>query len=212
MKVSITLANNTSISKEIAKALIPEFKKIMDKTASILKKEIPIILKKHIEKSPEYQSILSGQLKYEFGIPNPSEKLRGLILTWIDNTNVQFTPPSIDGRGMLKTSLSVSMVRIDLSDVLYTEYAAVYDRQRGYVLPWLQWLLLEGNKVIVKDHSVVMGPNQRSRTGQAIMRSKENKFWKVPAQYAGTQNDNWITRCIDSAGPDIETLLYRVLK
>jgi hypothetical protein len=41
------------------------------------------------------------------------------------------------------------------------------------------------------------------------MRKNKNRNWKVPAQYAGTLNDNWITRALDSAESDIQDILNR---
>ena len=33
------------------------------------------------------------------------------------------------------------------------------------------------------------------------------KSWKVPSEFSGTINDNWITRAIDQATPEIEKML-----
>jgi hypothetical protein len=60
----------------------------------------------------------------------------------------------------------------------------------------LEWLLLEGNKTIIKNQQVIVRPSKFSRTGMALMQ-ESNKSWKVPSQYAGTIRNNWITRAID---------------
>jgi hypothetical protein len=73
-------------------------------------------------------------------------------------------------------------------------------------LPWLQWLLLEGNATIVRNYTVSFGPNRFSRTGFALMRPSLQS-WKVPSEFAGTINDNWITRAIDGAESNIQKLL-----
>ena len=77
----------------------------------------------------------------------------------------------------------------------------------GYSLPWLKWLLLDGSAILVPNHSVVFGPNPKSRTGNAIMRLDKNRGWSVPSQYQGTESNNWITRALDNAAPEIEKLI-----
>ena len=84
------------------------------------------------------------------------------------------------------------------------------DSLRGYSLPWLQWLLLDGTKVLIDSHQVVIGPNLRSRTSMAIMRPGSG--WSVPNEFAGTQNNNWLTRAIDSSSDSINNLLKRAFK
>ena len=98
------------------------------------------------------------------------------------------------------------MIRSDFSDVLSSDSGFVIDALRGYQLPWLEWLLLEGNKAIISKQEVIIGPNKFSRTGLAIMRPS-NKSWRVPSEFAGTIKDNWITRAIDNSESQINELL-----
>ncbi|NCA31122.1 MAG: hypothetical protein EBS93_10465 [Chitinophagia bacterium] len=101
------------------------------------------------------------------------------------------------------------VVSIDYADVLSSDDALVIDNLRGYNLPWLEWLLLEGNKIIVRKQQVEFGPNIASRTGNAIMRPS-NKSWRVPSEFAGTITNNWITRAIDNSESQIYDLLDRI--
>lgn len=212
MKLKIELPSETAIAREMSKALISDVDIWMRKAVIFFKREIPPIIREHIESSPEYISILNGQLKYSFGIANPQEKLTGLLDIWMNSIDVQYTRPTINGRGQVKASITVSMMKVDFSDVLYSEYASVYDQERGYVLPWLEWLVLEGNRVIVKDSKIVFGPNPRSRTGGAVMQKDTKSKWKVPSTYSGTIGNNWITRAIDEASGDLETLFDRAIR
>jgi hypothetical protein len=150
---------------------------------------------------------MNGKLKYEFGIPDPATKLSGLLDIWSDNIQYQYMKPNITG-SKIKGFFSANTIRIDFADVLYTDYALVIDNLRGYNLPWLEWLLLEGNKTIISKHSVSLRPSQFSRTGNALM-IESNKSWSVPSEFSGTSQDNWITRALDDAESDIENLLTR---
>jgi hypothetical protein len=39
------------------------------------------------------------------------------------------------------------------------------------------------------------------------MKGSTGSVWRVPPEFAGNIKNNWITRAIDSAGPEIENLL-----
>lgn len=201
------LESDSEINKAILGALLPEVINYMNNGVSTIKRELPNIIKTAIENTPEYSSILSGKLKYEFGIPDSSIKLNNLIDIWIENIRYPYMKPTIMGN-KIKSTFEVNAIRVDFAEVLYSNDALVIDNIRGYNLPWLEWLLLEGNKTIISKQEVVIGPNNFSRTGNAIMRDS-NKSWKVPAEFSGTVTNNWITRAIDGVEGNIQSLLDR---
>jgi len=193
------------IRDNILKAMLPEVTSLMNKGMTKLKSNLPNIIKQAIINTPEYESLSGGKLKYEFGIANVDSKLASLINVWSTNIQYAYKAPSITA-GRIRSSFSASMIKADFSDVLYADFAAVVDTLRGYTLPWLEWLLLEGNKTIVRNYQVILGPNRASRTGYALMKPA-NRSWKVPSEFSGTLNNNWITRAIDSAESNIQKLL-----
>lgn len=206
MRFSLNLLENSKeIEQKILRAMLPEVVSLMNRGMAKLRTNLPIIIRNAIIATPEYDSLALGKLRYEFGIDNVDSKLASLVSVW--STNIQYTyqaPSIVSNR--IKSTFSANMIKADFSDVLYTDFAAVVDTVRGYTLPWLEWLLLEGNKTIVRNYEVVMGPNRASRTGFALMKPAR-KSWKVPSEFAGTRNDNWITRAIDAAESNIQKLL-----
>jgi hypothetical protein len=204
------LETNQIIQKEILQALLPQVDIYMTRIMGNLKEKLPPIVSKAITNRPEYMSLVSGRLRLELGIPDASTKVSQLIQIWISNIQYTYKKPQISG-GAIKSSFSASLIKNDFSDVTNTEAGSVQDNIRGYSLPWLEWLLLDGNRTIVPNQSVVIGPNNSSRTGMAIMRESPGG-WKVPAEFTGTINDNWITRAIEDAAPDINNLLNRIMK
>ena len=203
------LETQEEISKSILKALLPQITDYMDKGINIVKTELPEIIKLSILASPEYDSILAGSLKYEFGIIDSSSKLNGLINIWTNNLVINYDRPKISG-SQIKSKFSANMITSNYTDVLGTDYAVMTDESRGYSLPWLQWLLLDGNQTIIDSSSIVFGNNKFSRTGYAIM--VPGGGWKVPAAFAGTANDNWITRAITNASSQIISLLNKAFQ
>lgn len=209
MNISLSLIDNNSIIyKKILESLISEVKDYMVSKINTIKIQLPPIIRQSIISTPEYTSLINGKLKYEFGIPDSGSKLTGILDIWSNNININYKPPKISNN-QIKSMFSINMIKVNFSDVLYSDYAIVYDSLRGYSLPWLEWLLLEGNKTIVPNHEVVFGPHKQSRSGMAIMK-ESNKSWSVPSQFTGTINDNWITRAIDNSSNDIDNLLNKV--
>lgn len=208
MKFNIEIKESEkTIAKRIIKALIPEVDAFMKKSIEKVKKELPPILKNAIISSNTYNDIVSGKLRLELGIPDALTKLDGLIDIWTTNIDARYIKPVTIGADKIYSFISVGLVKSDYSDVLGTDYALVYDR-KGYSLPWLQWLLFEGTRPIVSTHKVVF--MRGGRTGGAIMRRPGS--WSVPIAHAGTATDNWITRAIDSAEPQIIDLLQGTFK
>lgn len=201
------IETDQQINKEILNALLPEVTNFMNNGVNLIKKELPTLLQNAIVNTPEYSSILNGKLKYEFGIPDSNIKLNNLVDLWIENIKYPYMKPTIIGN-KIKSSFEVNAVRVDFAEVLYSDDALVIDNIRGYNLPWLEWLLLEGNKTIISKQEVVIGPNKFSRTGNALMRDS-NKSWKVPSEFSGTVTNNWITRAIDGVEGNIQSLLDR---
>lgn len=208
MKLQIKiLENNKDIEQKILKALLSEINDSMKKYAKNISIQIKDTVILAIQNSNEYQSLLSGSLKSEFGIPDPENRLTQLLQIWKNNVSVTYVAPKITNN-IIKSSFKLEMIKADLSDVLGSDLAVVIDSNSGKSVNWLEWLSLAGDKTIIKDYTIVYGPNKRSRTGQAIMRQQIGGKWKVPSQFAGTIGNNWIIRAIDSVSDEIENIIY----
>ena len=139
MKFNIKILDSDSqLYKAILDALLPEVTDYMTNAVSIIKREIPEIIKGAIENSPEYASLSSGKLQYEFGIPDVNTKLVNLINLWINSIQYPYMRPVIVGN-RIKSSFEVNAIRVDFAEVLYSDDALVIDGIRGYNLPWLEW-------------------------------------------------------------------------
>jgi hypothetical protein len=211
MKYSLKLLeSNSSIRKMILEALQEDVSQTINRAIPLISKQIQDLVRSAIRSSNEYQSLLSGKLRFEFGIPDTSV-VDQVIDAWVNNINVDIKKISITNTG-LSGGFSVGMIASDFQDVLSLAGSQVTDTEKGYSLPWLQWLLLDGNKVLVKDYKVVLGPNPYSRTGYALMRENSSSGWRVPAEFAGTVSNNWVTRAIDSLSDDINNIFIQEIE
>lgn len=184
--------------KKIRDSILKNIQQTLSKAIGVaiprITDSVKAIVKSALIAEPEYSSLVGGTLKAEFGIPdsNAAEK----IVDALANTlNIQQEKLAITGAG-IKGGFSLTMMKSDDMDgIIYTDIASVVDSERGYSLPWLEWLLYENNSPIVKRYSVNYTSSVNSRSGMAIMVPSTDN-WRVPPLYAGSITNNWTTRAI----------------
>lgn len=173
----------------------------LQRSINPLTQAIKPIITKALQSQPEYQSLISGQLRKEFGIAN-TNNVDIAINNLINTLTINILPIKIINAG-LSGGISIQMIPSDtFGGALSDASAYVIDEERGYRLPWLEWLLLRGTDIIVRKYEVQFGANPNSRSGDAIMVSS-NKNWRVPPEFVGTQRNNWTTRAIESVEDDL---------
>ena len=81
--------------------------------------------------------------------------------------------------------------------------------EKGTSLDWLKWLLTMGDTPIIFGYDFLPTPGQgRSRGGTMVGGS----MWRIEPKFAGTINDNFITRSISGKEKILEQILTRLLK
>jgi len=204
------LDSDSEISKAIMQGLRDHFSQTFSRLPSQISDPIKNIVKQALRSEPEYTSLKSGKLRYEMGIQDTSN-VDKVIDSLVNTLSIQSNPITYSLRS-LSGGFSLTMMKSDdLGGVIGVSEAYVNDTERGYSLPWLEWLLLRGNDIIVYNYQVKMGANPRSRTGNAIMVSS-TKNWRVPTEFVGTQRNNWTTRAISAAESSILSVIEQAVK
>lgn len=210
LRASVNIVEtNAEIEGKILRALRIELNKYLEKIFNKIKSKISDAVINAIKSSPEYDSLINGDLKYEFGLPDSDSRV-GSILEFWKKINTSYKSVTVEGN-KLRGGFTINMIDSDYSDIIKSP-AAIFITEKGSELNWLEWLLLFGNKTIIKDYTIEFGYNPRSRTGQAIMRGVKSGKWSVPQEFSGTKNNNWITRAIDTAEPIIYQILNEAMK
>lgn len=197
--------SSDAISQKMLRALLPDLNKYFTKIYNQMRQTIPPILINHIKSQPEYDSLMNGKLMGEFGLPDSASRLSEILATIESGAIIQTKPLNIAGN-RIRGSVRLQMVQKDFSDLISLG-AASFTTEKGSNLEWLRWLLTEGDTTIIADYTFVLGPHPSSRTGMGIMREFGGSSWRVPPEFAGTINNNWITRAIDAASGDIQKAL-----
>lgn len=195
MNFSLKLLDKPSdVSKKITRSLTKEINKVIKKALPAIESDFRPLITDALKKQPEYGSLMSGTLKYDFGIAD-SGSVNKIVEFLASNATIT-TKNITAGSGGITGGFFIGFMKTDdMNGLIYTDIASVVDS--GNVLPWLQWLLYHGTSPIIKQYQVQYGPNIHSRTGNAIM-VKSDSSWSVPPSFAGKQNDNWTTRAAKS--------------
>jgi hypothetical protein len=210
MKFTCKLIDSDSyIRKNILELLAKDINNVFKKSIVSIEAKIKILIKDSLYQQPEYMSLVSnnGDLRVNFGIPDTSV-VDSAISEFAGSSTFDYKPVKISTVG-LTGGFSVKF--LPQSSIESSSMRTAVSTEKGQSLPWLSWLLYEGTSPIVRNYDIQIGPNPYSRTGGAIM-VPSNKNWRVPASYAGTVSNNWITRAIENLDNDIYSIIENTIK
>lgn len=194
--------SNAEIFRLVANSIADELNDALIRAALPLEKDIRKLVSDAIQAQPEWFALQGGKLTEEFGLTHHNAKINTILKIWMNSIVVLFDKFTLRG-SQLRGKFEISMIKADWSDVLSAPEAKQITK-KGQALAWLDWLLLQGNKVIIRDYDIGYG-HKPGRAGGKIM-IKNRGRWSVPPEYAGTTNDNFVTRAIDSIAPQFEQL------
>ncbi len=202
----------SKIEDMVMRAAVTELNSRMPKVINNIRNDISYKLKSVFTNAPEYDSLIGAELGKEFGIPSSDaiNKLDKIINVLADDIEVKFTRFSVRG-SIIYGGIQVYIIKDDLKSILSLSEGFV-KTDKGQDLPWLDWLIVQGDKIIITDYEIKYGNYSNSRAGGAIMSKSSGGIWRVPPQFSGTINDNWITRAIDNASTYLENLINAAIK
>lgn len=152
------------------------------------------IIERQLRNSTVYENLISGgRLRGILGLTSTQQKLNSIIETIKNSVRTEFKPIRQTGLS-LTGSFIIRAVEADFQDILKLPESQQIAEE--HVLNWLEWLLVRGGSVIIADFGF-LGVTGRGRTGRGIM-VRHRKPFQIPAEFAGTPSNNWITRAMDS--------------
>lgn len=205
----IGLAQNFSAQfhKDILKEINNKLSVVLPAAVNSIKRNLGEMVRARIMASPEYAAIVGGRLRGELGLPDGLARISAIIEKWAESISVRYLKGAHGSLGLI----DIGILQSDWEDVLAMgEAVLTYTSRKGSKsLEWLRWLLKEGRAVIVSSYEFVP-KTKGSRTGLGIM-IKRGGGWKVPAQYMGTEGDNFATRALANIVSDIDIIVRREL-
>lgn len=164
-----------------------------------------------LSSEPEGISLQGGSLQGELGVTKPVEAIRTISRIIILNMLWEIRPVTVLG-GRIKGGLSIGLLRTDLSEILSLP-VGTFVSEGGSRINWLEWLLTQGVSPQVRGYRFNPQGKATSRTGLGTMsKAKFGVNWRVPAFFAGTSTNNWVTRGLDKLGDYLLESLLRDIK
>ena len=206
--ISLRLTESLSdISKKINKAISSDVNQLLRKQSKTIENKCKLLAIDWIIGCPEMKALGNGVLNGPFGL-YPGDNLRALVAishAVHDSVFVQFT--SFD-QSMGKGKLAINFQPASFVNLLgLTEGHVIYEKGD---LHWLKWMLEYGDRVIVTGYNYVKSSNGRSGFGTMKIAGS----FRVPPQFSGTEEDNFITRALigQEQEKQIQSILESVLK
>jgi len=218
INIDITiLESDTKIKKLILKAMAGELNAILLSARRTIEDEIAFRMKSVFVGTRTYNAIINGPLDAHFGIPQGEalDRLDSIINQIVKSIRVDFK--EIKSRGKIFTGgYTVRILRADFLDIINLS-AAIVDNTSNNVnvatqLPWLEWLLIRGDNIIIDDYEIVFGSFSQSRSNAAIMVRNEASVWSVPPEFSGTIRKNWLTKSVLESGNFIADFVGAAIK
>lgn len=208
------LDNRRVIADKINKALRKQLEVKVAAFSSAIKDDLPKVLIEAIQAGDVYQSLVGGfgpkNLRAEFGFPDSLDAnsvnniVEAIVGAIIVTHKIKTGSSGISGK------IRIQAVRKDLQDALELPQSQI--DSKGGLVEWLDWLSFEGDRIVVSGFDIKYGNfnKQYSRSGKAIMRESKG-FWKVPAAFSGTKDNNWVTKAIEQSNDKIRDAITTLI-
>lgn len=208
LNISLKMIKEAKFEQDFLIAIRNHINQAISKIGNGPTSKIQGLIRYAITSQPEWDSLRDGKLQKDFGLPD-GHNIDSLLSIWANEFILKVTPCKISA-GQITGGVSLSLIEEGYSSALSNTVSEI--QSKGGTVFWLQWLLLAGNNVLVKDYSVVYNLNsisrKSSRSGEALMKFKSGDTFKVDARFAGTDDDNFITRGLKSIEDDIMNILW----
>jgi hypothetical protein len=203
--------NNKTIRARVNNSLSTLLNNTIRRKQGMIFREIRELIPDWVESQPEMidlaMNIGPGSLAGQFGLMAGSGPEIVKIISKTVQNSISLNISNISKKD-LSGGIEINFMSATFEELLtLPEGHVFYDD--GY-LHWLDWLLTQGFKVIVVGYSFRFLDGGRS--GGGIM--TKGGLWRVPPQFAGTVEDNFITRALTSPTNQlqIQQILQRHIK
>lgn len=183
--------SNIKVEANILKSMYEGVKNILFKSKPNIESRVKQLVREALYKCPEIESLQGGKLKFDFGLDN--DPTQEIIEAIVASTYVYFKNFKLVKNGYSNV-LSVYIQPSDFINLFSLSSASIVT-EKGVELPWLSWLLTQGDTILITQHHVTYGAYPDGRTGGAIM--KPGGVFKVDSKFSGTPDDNFITRALE---------------
>lgn len=195
MKIKTTIRSlNAALKKAVVKKLNNEEVPKINKAIEALYADLYNLLQELILASPEFNSLMNGKLRADFGLSD--DVLYKMASNIVYIVNVYYEIINDPKKGPIIRFEIGARPKDDpyLTDAI--EQLSYISAKSGLRINWLEWLLFSGTSTINEVYSVQYLTGV-GRSGMAIMRVLKNGVeFSVDPEFAGVEGDNMVSRMI----------------
>jgi len=208
MTISLELIESFStIEDNIYKSLAVELNKKLPgrvrRGTSLLKRRIKDWMMESVEINSLLLHGIPSSLNAVFGLTASRQAVDAIVSAISNSFVIEFKPIS----RKLTGSVTFHFQPKDFAELLGLPEGHQFT-EVGTDLHWLEWLLLKGDLVVVKGY--VYEPSHKGRSGGGTMGI--GGVFRVPPQFSGTVDDNFITRAFLGRDKELARILTSFLE
>ena len=206
--MDFSVNSQKKFKREIQQRIREQYRRILPKVRRKVKELFTTEFSRIFYENEVVRALIYGDLIQELGLEEPNQKVAAIKNAIING--LEITTSSKDS-----ISISIKMGDSFFADVLALEAAhqrwtdATGSVIKGPPLPWLEWLITEGDNFIIVDFHY--SESITGRSGYAGVMRRGGR-WRVPPEYSGTINDNFLTDIFKELGEVIEKKLWQTVR
>lgn len=205
---NLKLVDVKGLQNSILRILADEINTSIKKNSNKFKGAVKRSIARWLREQPEVKSLLDSgpdTLSAHFGLPDgtAAPSVNAIVDAVVNAVNIKIQNVS---RTLTGGYVEFSYNGSDIYNLIGLPDGYVIT-EKGTSLPWLNWLLTMGDTVIVVGYEYV--PSTGGRSGGGTMLG--GIAWRVPPQFSGTIDDNFITRAMSGRETEMEQLLRSII-
>lgn len=214
MSGKLRVSHNADTAKGVASGFLRIVNDKITRRLRSTEQRIRELVLEQLLDAPEWKKIL-GTYQDQFGLTDGAAKVDKVCQTLSDTVRLSFSPFRSNGQ-QISGGVSLTACPTNCIEVLSLSEAYEYDKVNSESWNWLEWLLLNGDDIVV-GYKVAKSPplssdalSEYSRTGKAIMIKANAGSWRTPPDVSGTAENNLIGRALRE--PTFLTQLENILQ
>lgn len=209
MPVSIDLINtDNEIRKMVIDEIVKQLNQKVKAATKDIKGQLSVLIENELRKTNVYIETQIGELNAMLGFHQGRERhiMDTIISVIASEVKIDFKPFRNNRDIVIDGGFEIYMIDADFKKAL--SHSLAFTNNDGQKLPWLKWLLLDGD-VMIKGHRMLIKPTKYGRSKEAIMVDtfRQASFWKLPAEFSGIKELNWITKAFKGNTLDLDAVL-----
>jgi len=193
----VQLFSPKQVERTLKKLIGEQLTKAIGLAAPKIKSDMQKLIGKELRNSAVITDLLDGELRGQLGLTKAKAQaaVENIIRAVVHTVDVDSKRVNL-GKGSARNVLSITAQPSSFANVssisqgIIGYYSNTY--KKSVAIKWLDWLLFEGDRIVVSKFHYETNPKIKGRSGLGKMH--KGGFFRVAPYYSGTDKDNFISR------------------